>query len=615
MPPALLAPETLAALLVGAGALAAAVRLALLRRGLAGWALAVLSLASGAALYLALFPPQLPLGGETLLVATAETPATTRARPGERLVALPEAPALAGAERVPDLATALRRHGQVQRIRILGRGLAARDRDADAGLPVRFTPLPTPRGLIRLDPPADTPAGAVFAMGGEAAGLEGGTAELLDPAGRRIDARDIGGEGSFTLGGTARAEGLATFTVRLRGPDKRIVSDTPVPLRTLAGPKPLRVALIGAPSPEAKYLRRWAGDAGFDLASRLDAGGGVDLGEGEVRLDAASLRDVDVVIIDDLALAALGGSGRGTLARAVAGGLGVVVRMSGPANAGMRSAWRDLGLSVEDGAALVPVTLPPLASDAEALGARRGPGSDDLPDSLNTLEDPSPDLSRWRLRTGPAFVPAVTDAEGAVLSGWQSRGQGRAALWALDGSFALVLAGQGDRYEQWWSQTLSAVARPEGGFRPDVPALVEPGERISICGIAPGARVLGPGGGALSLAIDPLAGARGCAAYRPAEAGVHTIAQPSLADDGPRFQQGEARFGFIVLPQGSLKAIRARETGEETARWAARQSAPTAARAAPERRGAAWPWLLSWLALSAALWLGERRLRARTAMD
>ena len=211
----MIAPETLAALLIGAGAIAAALRLLLRRRrGWPAWLLAALSLASGLLLYLTLFPPSIPIGGETLLVATAETPAGTRPGPGERLIALPEAPRIAQAERVPDLATALRRHGQVQRIRIVGRGLTQRDRDNAAGIPASFTPLPPPRGLIRLDPPADTPAGAVFTLAGEVAGMAGGAAELLDPAGRRVDSRVIGGEGRFTLGATARAPGLPTRRCR-----------------------------------------------------------------------------------------------------------------------------------------------------------------------------------------------------------------------------------------------------------------------------------------------------------------------------------------------------------------------------------------------------------------
>lgn len=599
----MIGPDTLAALLIGAGALAAALRLVLLRRGWQAWLLAALSLASGLLLYLTLFPPSLPIGGETLLVATAETPAGTRAGPGERLIALPEAPTLAGAERVPDLATALRRHGQAQRIRIVGRGLMQRDRDNAAGIPASFTPLPSPRGLIRLDPPAITPAGAVFTLAGEAAGMAGGAAELLDPAGRRVDSRVIGGEGVFTLGGTARAPGLATFTLRLRGRDKAIVSDTPVPLRTLEE-QPLRALLIGAPSPEAKYLRRWAEDSGIALQSRLEAGGGVDLGGGGVRIDAASLKDADLVIIDDQALVGLGEGGRATLAQAVAGGLGVVVRMTGPATAGMRDTWRTLGLEAEGGSDIAPVTLAPVAADAETLTVLRGPGSDDLPDDLNALDDPAPELGRWALRTGANVVPAVTDAEGALLAGWQQRGQGRVAVWAVANSFALVLGGQPDRYAQWWSDTLSAVARPDSRFRPDIPALVQAGERMAICAIGEGTRAIGPDETEVPLVIDPDAGARGCAAHWPSAPGVHRIVQTGRG--------GEQAFAFLVMPEAALASIRAAETGEATARWAAEQSA-TAARDVPERRSPGWPYFLAWLVLSSALWFGERRLRAVTS--
>lgn len=598
------APDTLATIVIALAALGAAGLFLWHRRDWRAGTLAALSLASGALLYLTLFPPRLPVGGETLLVATAETPAGTRAGAGERLVALPEAPPLAGAERVPDLATALRRYPEVQRVRIVGRGLPARDRDTDAALPVAFTPLPSPRGLVRLDPPAETAAGAAFALAGEAAGLEGGSAELLDPAGRRVDSRTIGRDGRFTLGGAARAPGLAAFTLRLRGRDRRVVSDSPVPLRSFAE-QPLRVLLVGAPSPEAKYLRRWAEDAGIDLASRLDAGGGTVLGDSEsVSLDPASLRKADVVIIDDRSLIALGAGSRAALSRAVAGGLGVIVRMTAPASAAARESWRGLGFGAEGGSEAVAVALSPLAPDADALAALRGPGSSDAPASLNTIEDLAPDLGRWDVATGPGVVTAVEDADGAMLAGWQQRGQGRVALWTLANGFALVLGGQADRYSQWWSDTVSAVARPDETFRPEVPALPLAGERSAVCGTAPNAKVIAPDGKAAALAIDPAAGPKGCAAWWPAQPGVHRIVQPG--------RDGMQEYAVLVLPAGALSAIAARETGEETARWAARQEAP-GARGMPERRGPAWPWFLGWLIASGALWLAERRWRRAIA--
>ncbi|WP_082925532.1 hypothetical protein [Erythrobacter neustonensis] len=597
------APETLAAVLIGAGAALAAIRWLVMRRDLRTAALALLTLASGALLYLTLFPPMLPLGGERLIIATAETPATTKAGVGERLIALPEAPPISGAERVPDLATALRRHPRGSALTILGRGLTSRDREQAAGLPTRFTPLPAPRGLVRLDPPADTPAGAVFVLGGAAHGLAGGWAELLDPSGARVDRRVIGDDGGFTLGAAARAPGLTLFTLRLRSNDGSTVSETPVPLRTLAEPEPVRLLLIGAPSPENKYLRRWAEDAGLDVAISLAAGGGVDLGDGGARLDPGALAKADVVIIDD---SALGGGTRAALARAVAGGLGVVVRMTGPATGAARQNWRALGIDVGGGGDAVPLALAPLAEDAETLAVRRGPAAGEVPASLNTLEDPMPDLARFAVRGGGDFVPALRDAEGAVLAGWQQRGQGRAGLWAVAGSFALVLGGQQERYYQWWSTMVSAVARPTRAFRAETAPLVMTGERTALCGLTGAPRVRAPDGRETALAIDPRAGPRGCAAYWPERTGVHTIIQPG--------EQGERTWDFAVVPAQRFGAMRAAQTGEATARWAATQRSGTATSAQDtERRGPAWPWLLGWLAASSALWLAERRWRISPA--
>lgn len=593
--------QTLIALVIALGALGGAARLLLRRRDGRAGLLAALMLGSGLLLYFTLFPPRLPMGGETLVVATAGAPADVKARSRERLVALPEAPAIAEAERVPDLATALRRHAQARRIRIVGRGLEQRDRDVSAAMPATFTPLALPKGLVRFDPPADTPAGSIFTIAGEAKGLAGGTVELLDPAGRRVDRRAIRADGGFALGGTARTPGLALFTLRLRGRDTKIVSDTPVPLRTLAQ-RPLRVLLIGAPSPEVKYLRRWAEDSGIDLASRIEVGGGVNLGGDSVRLDAGSLREVDVVIIDDHLLASLGGVSRAAISGAVADGLGVVIRMTAPATAAARESWRKLGLSVEDGSEVVPVVLPPLALDDETLAALRGPGSPDAPPDINAVDDPAPDLGRWMVETGPGFVPTVTDADGGVLSGWQQRQQGRVALWTIANSFALVLNGQADRYYQWWSDTVSAVARPDSAFRPEVPALVRAEERMAVCGVGGSARVIAPDAKAVPLVIDPASGPKNCAAYWPSDAGVHTITQPG--------RDGMQEFAFYVFPKAALQALKARETGEATSVWAAAQNTP-AARSTLEQRGPAWPYFLGWLLLSCLLWLGERRWLAR----
>ena len=143
-----------------------------------GWRLALLLLLQplcATLLYFTLLPPTIKTEAGTLVVATAQaTAAQLGKQPGDSLVALPEAPALSGADRVPDLATALRRHPGTQRLRIVGAGLEARDREAVRGLSLAFDPPALPRGLLRMDPPARVAPGAAFSVGGQAHQLEGG---------------------------------------------------------------------------------------------------------------------------------------------------------------------------------------------------------------------------------------------------------------------------------------------------------------------------------------------------------------------------------------------------------------------------------------------------------
>jgi hypothetical protein len=149
---------------------------------------------------------------------------------------------------------------------------------------------------------------------------------------------------------------------------------------------------------------------------------------------------------------------------------------------------------------------------------------------------------------------------------------------------------------------VSAVARPDDTFRPEVPALPLVGQRMAVCGVSGSAKVLAPDAKEVPLVIDPAAGARGCAGYWPSAAGVHTIMQPD--------RDGVQEFPFYVFSDAALAVPTARATGEATAQWAAAQDAP-AARNAVERSGPRWPYFLGWLLLSGLLWLGERRWLAR----
>ncbi|GAE52837.1 hypothetical protein XPU_4369, partial [Xanthomonas arboricola pv. pruni str. MAFF 311562] len=105
-----------------------------------------------------------------------------------------------------------------------------------------------------------------------------------------------------------------------------------MPVLIAAVPSARVLLLAGAPQPELKYLRRWANDAGMQVRSQIAVGPGVQLGEGAA-LDAASLDVLDLLVIDQRRLVALGNAQRQGVRAAIGRGLGVLVRTDGPLDA------------------------------------------------------------------------------------------------------------------------------------------------------------------------------------------------------------------------------------------------------------------------------------------
>lgn len=572
------------------------------------WRIAALLLAQpacAALLYFALVPPSLPGEAGTLVVATAgTTPAQLGAgRGGEAFVALPEAPALNEVERVPDLATALRRHPGTRRVRVAGAGLEARDRDAMRGLTVEFSPLPLPRGLIELQPPRQVVAGADFVVGGRANDLPGGFAELLDPGRRRVDRVALPGDGRFTLTASPRVAGTAGFVVRLRDAKQAVVEDVELPLQAIAATPPRVLLLAGAPGPEIKYLRRWARDAGLGLQTQMAVGGGMLLGDAPVAINAANLGRFDLVILDERAWSALGDGQRAALTEAINNGLGALLRVTAALSPSERRRLQSLGFAVAAGGDSITTTLAQAALDEDAIRARLGPGTRDAPRLHDAALPDVPTLTRRDLRIQSTdAVPMLRDAGGAWLGAWRAQGRGRIALWTLTDSYRLVLAGRDDLHGEIWSNALAATGRAQARNDLVIEGETRQRQRIALCGVAVGASVSAPDGSRTTLLRDPATGARNCAAFWPRLAGWHQLLS------------GDRSLPFFVRAETVAAGLHAGAMRDATARLAADSAISEATPASvPGHPGERWPWWLGWLLASAATWWLERSRYGRRA--
>jgi len=557
--------------------------------------LLLLQTASATLLYWTLFPPPTTIGTETLIVVTEHAPANLvkALSANERVVALPEAGSTTAAEPVPDLGSALRRHPATARLRIVGRGLTARDRDSVHELPIEFVPTPLPRGLIELPTSVRAQSGADFEVSGRVNDVRGGSVELVDPSGQRIDRQSLAADGRFILRGATRAPGLVEFRVRVADASDATVEEGTLPVEVFA-PTSVRVlALAGTPDAELKYLRRWALDSGVRLTTQVQLGGGVQLGDAPIALNAATLKKFDAVIVDERAWDGFGAARRQVLATAVRNGLGLLVRVTGPISANARSSLASFGLRLADAPIAPAYALPSHEDNPDFTAARVGPGSIDAPTSSTVAGAELPELTRQALRIDSANAHVwLRDTAGHALAAWRPLGSGRVGAWLPMDTFQLVLVGRNDVHAALWSQAVAAVARSVATATLPVPADGRQGARVTLCRVAEDASVVALGTHPQPVLIDPVTGTARCAGFWPRVSGWHIL------------RSGKAQVPFYVRAQRELPGTVALQDRDATQRLML--TPPNRATADATAPGTRWPWFLAWLIVSAALWWLER---------
>lgn len=565
------------------------------------WIGIALQIAAAMLLYFCLVPPnrQQPAGGLVVLGIDADRAGALPASEGPLLL-LPEAADVPGAQRVPDLATALRQH-PASTLTLVGAGLAARDRDALLPPDVRWQAAPEPRGWIALQPPADVAPGARFEVVAQARGAAKAKAELLDPADSVVDRTDVADDGRVQLSSIARAEGRSVFKLRLLDSDGHVVDSVPVPQQTLPA-APLRLLVrASAPGPELKYLRRWAADAGIRVQVQADAGAGLSVGDGPVLIDAASLTRSDLLLLDERSLAALSAGQLAAVRQALRDGLGVLVRSAGAPSASARQRLRDLGLPVQgDGSSR---TLE-LTGDGESaiLAARRGPlAAGTLPTGYGEEADRSshgaalPALETLALQA-PGSSALLHDRAGNAIGGWRAVGRGRIGLLPLTDSWRWVLAGRDDRHGELWSSVVATLARAQSSDD----ALWSPqpiswaGERQALCGVQAPLQIFNKRGDAVPLIVDGATSALRCAGWWPREAGWQ------------RLQRGDSVVWRYVFDPKDAPTLH-RQAMIDATTQALAASPPADASVMHPVPGSRWPWWLAFVLCASLLWWLERR--------
>ena len=533
--------------------------------------LSVLSLGAAAVLYFTLFPPERSAPADALVLLTAQADQAGTLPVGRR-IALPEAPAGLEGERVPDLAAALRRYPGSAVLHVVGDGLVARDRDAAQGRSLRLHPSPMPVGVVELWRTPAVYAGLPWAVRGRIHGLPDAQVELLDPGNAVIARQRADSRGGFALGDRARAPGQVLYRLRVRNAAGTVHETLNVPVDVRRAPTLRMLSLAGGPNAEVKLLRRWALDAGLRLQSRIDLGPGTAVATPDAQISAATLRANGLLVVDERAWASMPAAEKRQVREAVAGGLGLLLRVTGPLDAASRADFAAFGLRIQDDDAPQGMRLP------EPSGKREWP-----------------ELSRYPLQVGGAALQvALRDADGGALAVWRNVGEGRVGVLWLTDSHRLALAGFAGEHARLWSALASALARPRAQNEPSLHGTeFRPHERLLACRLGDDARVLAADGAAARLLPDSEGAWRGCAAFWPQAAGWHVLVD------------GDRRVPFYVRAPDDGLALWRQTIRQAALAMASGRPAGVQGAAVPVP-GSPWPFFIAWLCLSAVLWLLER---------
>ena len=292
-----------------------------------------------------------------------------------------------------------------------------------------------------------------------------------------------------------------------------------------------------------------------------------------IAINAASLREVDLLMLDERAWGTLNHNKKQSVIEALRGGMGLLLRITGPLTSTDRNELRALGFYVNE--------------DNRVQGVRLQ-NSDDKKVQATLTRRP------LQVNTSDAVTLLQDDAKNP-LALWRAEGRGRMALFWLTDTYKLILNADSRRHGQIWQDAISTLARTRNEtpiYLRDRNARIN--ERIVLCNIAAKTYVQEPDADISYLIPDNATGPnKNCAAFWPRLSGWHNV----ISDNN--------ELPFYVRDNKDAIGLKANAIRQATQLLTAKQSLweKTNRITIP---GSHWPWFLFWLLATALLWLVER---------
>lgn len=347
---------------------------------------------------------------------------------------------------LPDLAYYLQTHPELKNIQLYGNGLAKEELKKLSNYSIHWDSVSTPiSGIVACNWPNLLKAAAPLSVKGRYQHIGNQPVKLmLNGLGKNLDSLSIKTEGSvdFSFKTLPKQIGKAVYhLIALQGKDT--LSKEPIPFE-VAKKQPINVMVLASfPDFEYKFLKKWLFENEYAVALRnrisKDKYSTDFLNRKAMNLDqlsSASLKNIDVLLIDEEELNAIGAKERATIQASVANGMGLMIRLIEPKQTNALQSFNRYESLAEKPAVL------------QLMPAHT---------SLSIL----PFAQTLFLKVGANEQVLVADTKGKALVTNQLYGTGQVLGTTISTSYQWQLAAKAIDYANFWSALLAKAARKQ----------------------------------------------------------------------------------------------------------------------------------------------------------
>jgi hypothetical protein len=347
---------------------------------------------------------------------------------------------------IPNLSYFLKSNPNIQKLKIYGYGLSAAELEDLKGYQIVFHPSTNPSGIISANWPAKLKTSESLQVQGTYQNSGSETVKLLlKGLGKTVDSISIEAKSnkSFSFKTNPKQTGKAVYEL-IALQKKDTLAKEPVPVQ-VGDQAPMKVLILASfPDFEYKFLKNWLYENQYPLAFRSQISknkyasdflnmDGFNLNQ----ISPASLKKIDILIIDEEELAAISPGERTSIDLAVKNGMGLLIRI-----ANLKASTTLSGkFSRFESPVLKGKTL-----------------------NLTLAEDhfkfnPLPLEQALFLKANQSDKPLIVDASGKTVVNSSINGYGKVLISTLSSTYNWLLSGQKTDYTTYWSKLLANAAR------------------------------------------------------------------------------------------------------------------------------------------------------------